>query len=165
MSEISAIADDSYGGGLLGRSTDILPTQVGRHFGGRFEKIDGKKKWWRWCVWMIKIVLQKAFSNFYYYIYTYEHPRFRRLAPIQTSNRRDVIKNRALITRRYKCGRYKLHGHALYIKIMRCCTLLRHVRAHDKYTDCHVSNRIQIHNRKKIHIGLKWRLVYKGHRS
>ena len=36
-------------------------------------------------------VLQKDFGNFYYYIYTYEQPRFRRLAPIQTSNRRDVI--------------------------------------------------------------------------
>ena len=36
-------------------------------------------------------VLNKAFSNCYYYIYTYEQPRLRQLAPIQTSNRRDVI--------------------------------------------------------------------------
>ena len=36
-------------------------------------------------------VLKKYFSNCYYYIYTYEQPRLRQLAPIQTSNRRDVI--------------------------------------------------------------------------
>ena len=36
-------------------------------------------------------VLKKVFSNCYYYIYTYEQPRLRRLAPIQTSNRRDLI--------------------------------------------------------------------------
>ena len=36
-------------------------------------------------------VLNKAFSNWYYYIYTYEQPILRQLAPIQTSNCRDVI--------------------------------------------------------------------------
>ena len=36
-------------------------------------------------------VLKKAFSNCYSYIYTYEQSRLRQLAPIQTSNRRDVI--------------------------------------------------------------------------
>ena len=35
--------------------------------------------------------IKKAFSNFYYYIYTYDQPRFRQLALIQTSNRRYVI--------------------------------------------------------------------------
>ena len=44
MSEISVINNDSSGGGLLGRSTDLSPTQAGRQFGGRSEKIDGKKK-------------------------------------------------------------------------------------------------------------------------
>ena len=33
----------------------------------------------------------KAFSNCYYYMYTYKQPRFRQLAPIQTSNRCDAI--------------------------------------------------------------------------
>ena len=36
-------------------------------------------------------VLKKAFRNCYYYIYTYEQPRLRRLAPIQTSNCCDAI--------------------------------------------------------------------------
>ena len=40
---------------------------------------------------MITTVLKKAFSHCYYYIYTYEQPIFRRLAPIQTSNCCDVI--------------------------------------------------------------------------
>ena len=40
---------------------------------------------------MIMTVLKKAFSNCYYYIYMYEQPILRPLAPIQTSNRRDVI--------------------------------------------------------------------------
>ena len=44
MSEISVISNDNSGGGSLGGSKDILSTQAGRHFGGRSEKIDGKKK-------------------------------------------------------------------------------------------------------------------------
>ena len=36
-------------------------------------------------------VLKKAFSNCYYYIYMYEQPRLCQLAPIQTSNCRDVV--------------------------------------------------------------------------
>ena len=36
-------------------------------------------------------LLKKAFSNFYYYIYTYEQPRLRQLAPIQTSKCCNVI--------------------------------------------------------------------------
>ena len=91
MSEISVISNDNSGVRSLGGSKDILSTQAGRQFGGRSEKIDGKKKWWCWCVWVIMTVLKKAFSNYYYYIYTYKQPRLRRLAPIQTSNRRDVI--------------------------------------------------------------------------
>ena len=91
MSEISIISNDNSGGGLLGGSTDILSTQAGRQFGGRSKKIDGKKKLWCWCVWMIMTVLKKSFSNFYYYFYTYEQSILRRLEPIQTSNRRDVI--------------------------------------------------------------------------
>ena len=35
--------------------------------------------------------IKEGFSNYYYYIYTYEKPRLRQRAPIQTSNRRDVI--------------------------------------------------------------------------
>ena len=44
MTEISVIINDNSGGGSLGGSTDILSTQAGRQFGGRSEKIDGKKK-------------------------------------------------------------------------------------------------------------------------
>ena len=44
MSEISVIGNDNSGGGSLGGSIDILSTQAGRQFGGRSEKIDGKKK-------------------------------------------------------------------------------------------------------------------------
>ena len=76
MSEISAISNDNYGGGSLGGSTDILSTQAGRQFGRRSDNIDGKKKWWCWCVWMIITVLKMAFSNVYYYIYTYQHHHF-----------------------------------------------------------------------------------------
>ena len=44
MSEISVISNDNSGGGSLGGSTDISSTRSGRNFGGRSEKIDGKKK-------------------------------------------------------------------------------------------------------------------------
>ena len=44
MSEISVINNYSSGGGSLGRSTDISPTQAGRQFEGRSENINGKKK-------------------------------------------------------------------------------------------------------------------------
>ena len=44
MSDISVINNDSSGGGLLGRSTDIFPTQAVRQFGGRSENINGKNK-------------------------------------------------------------------------------------------------------------------------
>ena len=90
MSEISVISNDNSGGGSLGGSTYISSTQAGRQFGGCSEEIYVKKKWWCWCVWMIMTVLKKAFSNCYYYIYKYEQPRLRWLAPIETSNLRDV---------------------------------------------------------------------------
>ena len=48
---------------------------------------------------------------------------------------------------------------------MRCWTLIRHIRFHDKHTNYHGSNRIRIHNRETIHIGIQWSFVYKGHRS
>ena len=44
MSEISAFNNGSSGGGSLGRSTYLYPTQVGRQFGACSEKIDDKKK-------------------------------------------------------------------------------------------------------------------------
>ena len=40
---------------------------------------------------------------------------------------------------------------------MRCCTLLRHVRAYEKHTDYHGSKRIHIINKETIHIGLQWK--------
>ena len=44
MSEISVINNDSSVVVLLGRSTDILPTQAGRKFGCRSEKIESMNK-------------------------------------------------------------------------------------------------------------------------
>ena len=113
MSEISVISNENSRGGSLGESTDISSTQAGRQFGGRSEKIDGKKIWWCWCVWMNMTVLKKAFSNCYYYIYTYKQPRLRRLAPIQTSNRCDVIHStRTQDQEDSYSGRTELDSHA-----------------------------------------------------
>ena len=68
-------------------------------------------------------VLKKAFSNCYYYIYTYEQPRLRRLAPIQTSNRRDVIHyTRTQDQEDSYSGRTELNSHSDTTVAGRNCT-------------------------------------------
>ena len=106
--------------------------------------------------------IKEGFGNCYYYIYTYEQPKLHRLAPIQTSNRRDVIYYTRIQGQGYSySGRTELDSHAdktvagRNCMVMQCCTLLRHVQAHDKHTDYHGSNGIHIHNMEKIHIGLQ----------
>ena len=73
-------------------------------------------------------VIKKAFSNCYYYIYTYEQPRFRQLAPIQTSNRRDVIHSTRI---QYQgdsyIGRTELDSHADRTVGVRNCTVMHYI--------------------------------------
>ena len=62
---------------------------------------------------MITTVLKNLLANCYYYIYTYEQPILRRLAPIQTSNRRDVIHStRTQDQEDSYSGRTELDSHA-----------------------------------------------------
>ena len=76
---------------------------------------------------MIMTVLKKAFSNFYYYIYTYEQPRLRRLAPIQTSNRRDVIHStRTQDQEDSYSGRTEIDLHADTTMAGRNCTVVNY---------------------------------------
>ena len=72
-------------------------------------------------------VLKKAFSNCYYYIYTYEQPRLRRLAPIQKSNRRDVINStRIQYQEDLYSGRTELDSHADTTVAGRNCTVVHY---------------------------------------
>ena len=109
--------------------------KAGRQFGVRSENIDSKKKWWCWCVWTITTVLQKAFSNCYYYIYTYEQPILFQLAPIQTSNHRDVTHyTRIQDQGDLYSGKTYLDSHADTTMAGRNCTVM-----HDEERSCDVA--------------------------
>ena len=75
-------------------------------------------------------VLKKAFSNCYYYIYTYKQPRLRQLAPIQTSNRCDVIHStRTQDQEDSYSGRTELDSHADTTVAGRNCTVMHYTES------------------------------------
>ena len=78
-------------------------------------------------------VLKKAFSNCYYYIYTYYQPRLRRLAPIQTSNRRNAIHSARIQDQEDSySGRTELDLHADTTVAGRNCTVMHYTeRSYD----------------------------------
>ena len=75
-------------------------------------------------------VLKNAFSNCYYYIYTYEQPRLLRLAPIQMSNRRDVIHSTRIQDQGDSySGRTELDSHADTTVAGRNCTVMHYIES------------------------------------